>query len=392
MEHIKHLSDKMPHRHLGEPDEIKAAQYIAEMFNRSGVESKLLETRVMGWEVEKGPILEILRPSSTTIECAPFIYSASTPPAGVLGELKRVGTETVIGSFRWNKYAIVDPVGGDTLAFVVGRDIGPAISQPVANPSVNWPSCIIGSRDAEMMENWTRTGERVTARYTCETRFKPGMRAYNVQGTLMGKTEPDKIIVVSAHHDSQGALGFPDPIDSPGASDNASAVAVLIELAKRLAQKKTCKTIHFLSYCGEEWGLVGSRDYVEYLEERGELENVVACVNLEEISKGIVLCCTDKEHETSPRIGMKAIVQSVYEEMGLPSRIGTTWEVPPVGPDSDHWPFYMKGKPVAYLHPQLYMEYHRSTDRFPDVIDQDTWRLSFDLTARIVERIDSMAI
>lgn len=391
MEHIKYFSDKLPHRHLGEPQENQAAEYIADQFKEAGLESSLIENRVLGWEIIGPPRLEVLEPVKKTVECAPFIYSSPTPKNGIEGELEYIGITTVIGAFKWKKYAIVESTTKKVLGYVVGRDIGPAIAQPVANAAVNWPSCIIGDEDVQLIEDFVKKGQKVRVKYSCQSQFKPNLPAYNVQGVLKGETEPDKIIIVSAHHDSQGALGFPQPIDSPGASDNASAVAAIIELARYFKQKKTSKTIYFISYCGEEWGLVGSKEYVDYLEERGILSKVVTCINLEEISKGIVLCCTDAEHERFPRINVASIVKDVYEELNLPSEIGTRWEIP-LGCDSDHWPFYVKGKPIVYIHPELYMEYHRYKDKYPEVIDEKTWQRSFELTKKIIEKIDLAAI
>lgn len=89
---------------------------------------------------------------------------------------------------------------------------------------------------------------------------------------------------------------------------------------------------------------------------------------------------------------MASIVREAYEELNLPSEIGTKWEIPPPGCDSDHWPFYVKGKPIVYIHPDLYMEYHRCEDKYPEVIDKKIWQRSFELTKKIIEKIDLAAI
>ena len=76
--------------------------------------------------------------------------------------------------------------------------------------------------------------------------------------------------LLTAHYDHLG-LGWPDVHKGdegklhPGADDNASGVAVLLELAKALASgEKPQRTIVFVAFTGEEAGLLGSKHYVEH--------------------------------------------------------------------------------------------------------------------------------
>jgi hypothetical protein len=86
--------------------------------------------------------------------------------------------------------------------------------------------------------------------------------ARNVVGVLRGiKPEwADSSVVVGAHYDHLGVR-----IDTayPGADDNASGVAVLIELARQMATSgKPSRTVIFVAFNGEESGLTGSKRYV----------------------------------------------------------------------------------------------------------------------------------
>jgi hypothetical protein len=80
----------------------------------------------------------------------------------------------------------------------------------------------------------------------------------NVIATLRGVTSPDRIYVVTGHIDSRVTDVMNFTSDSPGADDDASGVAVVMELARVLATRPTEATIIFAGVSGEEQGLYGS--------------------------------------------------------------------------------------------------------------------------------------
>ena len=79
-------------------------------------------------------------------------------------------------------------------------------------------------------------------------------RTANVVATLPGTDNPDLIYVVSSHYDSA--------LVSPGADDDSSGTAALLETARLLAAHPQPATIVFASFTGEEAGLFGSREFV----------------------------------------------------------------------------------------------------------------------------------
>jgi hypothetical protein len=76
----------------------------------------------------------------------------------------------------------------------------------------------------------------------------------NVVATLRGTVDPDLVYVVSSHYDSVEA--------GPGADDDASGTAALLEAARVLANHPLPATVIFASFTGEEAGLLGSREFV----------------------------------------------------------------------------------------------------------------------------------
>lgn len=100
----------------------------------------------------------------------------------------------------------------------------------------------------------------------------------NLAVELKGSREPGKIIVVGAHYDSVAGC--------PGANDNASGVAALLELARLLRDAKPARTIRFVAFVNEEapfflHGEMGSGRYAALCKQRGE--NIVAMFSLETI-------------------------------------------------------------------------------------------------------------
>lgn len=80
----------------------------------------------------------------------------------------------------------------------------------------------------------------------------------NVVATLHGSANPERVYIVSAHIDSRGS-DVDDPTDdAPGADDDASGVAVVMELARVLSQEQPEATLVFTAVGGEEQGLYGS--------------------------------------------------------------------------------------------------------------------------------------
>jgi len=80
----------------------------------------------------------------------------------------------------------------------------------------------------------------------------------NVVATLRGTTSPERVYVISGHYDSRVTDVLDGTSDSPGANDDASGVAVVMELARLFATRPTAATLVFTAVAGEEQGLFGS--------------------------------------------------------------------------------------------------------------------------------------
>lgn len=81
----------------------------------------------------------------------------------------------------------------------------------------------------------------------------------NVIATLHGTGTPERFYVVLAHLDSRASDVLDFTSDAPGADDDASGVAVVLELARVMATRQSSATIVFATVAGEKQGLYGSR-------------------------------------------------------------------------------------------------------------------------------------
>lgn len=100
----------------------------------------------------------------------------------------------------------------------------------------------------------------------------------NIIATIPGQVEPDRTVIVCAHYDSTSTQ---PATNAPGADDNASGTAAVMEMARILAGYQFDYTVKFIAFSAEEWGLYGSRHYAQAARQRGE--QIIGVVNLDMI-------------------------------------------------------------------------------------------------------------
>ncbi len=115
----------------------------------------------------------------------------------------------------------------------------------------------------EMRAYAATSGGRMTAElqsYVQEPapRIPTATRITNIVATLRGSVTPERVYVVSGHYDSRVTDVMDATSDSPGADDDASGVAVAMELARVMARRRPAATIVFAAVAGEEQGLYGA--------------------------------------------------------------------------------------------------------------------------------------
>ncbi len=208
---------------------------------------------------------------------------------------------------------------------------------------------------------------------------------HNVEAYLPGTTS--EYVIIGAHYDHLG-LGdehslAPSQIGTihPGADDNASGTAGVIELARWYSkQPKPKRGILFLTFAGEELGLLGSSWYVNH--PLLPLKDAVAMVNMDMIGRirdgkvyingtgtGSTLAKLVNDIPTPP--GFKF---DLSENLGYGG--------------SDHMSFTIKSVPVVFFFSGLHGDYHKPSDTADKINAADAAKL-LSYVAEVVDRLDS---
>lgn len=161
----------------------------------------------------------------------------------------------------------------------------------------------------------------------------------NVIGEKHGAKATDKKLVIAmAHLDSINIQGEPSS-DAPGADDNASGSAAIIEIARVLQHHVAEHDLQLVLFGGEELGLYGSRHYVSELDE-SERRRILAVLNMDMIA-GQNLEVPTVLIEAREREIIDTLVEAANTFSGL--RVETSLH--PFA--SDHIPFIEAGLPAA---------------------------------------------
>jgi Zn-dependent M28 family amino/carboxypeptidase len=119
----------------------------------------------------------------------------------------------------------------------------------------------------------------------------------NVVATLSG-TDPNdnRVLLVSGHLDSRASDVMDSVIAAPGANDDASGVAVVLELARVMSKRRLPCTIIFMAVQGEEQGLLGARHMAGKMKEKGI--NLIAMLNNDIVGNSLASETGDKNNKT----------------------------------------------------------------------------------------------
>ena len=194
----------------------------------------------------------------------------------------------------------------------------------------------------------------------------------NVLAYLPGKT--DEYVIIGAHYDHLGYGNYdslaPSQIGQihPGADDNASGTAGVLELARALAPMKGTlqRGILFASFAGEELGLLGSAHWVQ--QPTLPLEKAVAMLNMDMIGR------IKDDRVYVGGIGTGSTLKVAIEQAQAKSNFKI--EYSPGGYSaSDHTSFVTKRIPVLFFFSGLHSDYHKPSDTWDKINSQGAARL-----------------
>ena len=186
-----------------------------------------------------------------------------------------------------------------------------------------------------------------------------GFSAVNVGAIVPGRDSSrlNEYVAVSAHFDhlGRGSAGKTDVSATgyvhPGADDNASGTAAVLELARRFQERPSPRSVIILAFGAEELGLIGSRAFVEH--PPIDLRKIVLAVNLDMVGRladeRLVIHGADGRRRW---LAVQANATPRFSLVMMPQSSGR----------SDDFSFARFGVPAMHLTTGDHTDYHRSTD------------------------------
>ncbi len=188
-----------------------------------------------------------------------------------------------------------------------------------------------------------------------ETRYQPNAETWNVVGILPGSSLDirTEVLILGAHLDHVGVQA--DQALFPGANDNASGAAAIMEIAEAFvrAGKSPSRTVVFILFSGEEQGLIGSKYYADHPVH--PLNSTVAMMNFDCVAHGDSIRVGGGK--SAPLLWGRAL-QSDAMHKGL--MVPGTWG----NGGADATPFHDQGLPTLYfVTTNSYAHLHRTSDK-----------------------------
>jgi Zn-dependent M28 family amino/carboxypeptidase len=203
-------------------------------------------------------------------------------------------------------------------------------------------------------------------------RITAPVRISNILARLEGSADPERVYVVSGHYDSMPSNVLDFDADAPGANDDASGVAVVMELARIMAIHRPRSTILFAVVAGEEQGLFGSSFMAKTLKSNNT--NVEAMLNNDIVgnprgskgensphvirlfAQGIPETASNTQVQQILRVGgendsptrqLARFVQSVASNSATQMDVAVIYRTDRYGRNGDHSSFLRQGYPAV---------------------------------------------
>ena len=222
---------------------------------------------------------------------------------------------------------------------------------------------------------------------------------HNILAVLRGNDKQlrNEYIVVGSHYDHLGMGGQgsgsrrPDTLGvHPGADDNASGDAVVLELARHFKKTGSPRSIIFAFFGAEEQGLVGSKFFLDWMNKAdskrinlpADKKGIVAMVNLDMV--GRMRGGSMSVSGTGTSSGFKAMVEQVAKQTGVNVAC-----IPDGYGPSDQASFVAQEIPVLFLTTGGHMEYHTPAD-VPSTLNYDGMQQTLEFSQELIARLASL--
>jgi N-acetylated-alpha-linked acidic dipeptidase len=149
---------------------------------------------------------------------------------------------------------------------------------------------------------------------TTDATTNPYKQIWDTFGIIRGTEFPDEMVIIGGHRDAWG----------PGAADNVSGTVSVLEAAHAIAEEARAghrpkRTIIFATWDAEEWGLLGSTEFVEQDTAR-LVKSAVAYLNQDDVAQG-------PNFSAGGSPSLRALLRDVAKEIPDPSNEGSVYDV-----------------------------------------------------------------
>jgi len=401
--HIENMCAHGP-RYVGSEADSKAIEYFKKKLNEYGAEVIEEEFEAPAFE-ERKSLLKITSPIEMEIPCKAVFFTTPTPSEGVSGELIFVGSGSKEEFEKTNvegKIVVVEnspesPKGalGLEISLAASKGAEAYVLAHFASPPYvlmtetgffdrskrfvemepkEIPAVIIGSlhwkKLYSLMEKDTVKGTLLV------DAIREKRKTKNVRGIIPGKKHPEKRILLVAHRDT---------VSCPGASDNTSGNAIILELARIFSKYRPDTTIEIVSFgAGEVLGCVGSWTYME--KHKDELKNVIGAINLDAVGFGGHLrIVTEGSWIDAGPIKTDTKINRLLEEAAKDLNYVVKHTVCMLGL-SDATPFLVNDVPAAWLWKYDDPYWHTDLD-IPENIDPNSLKITAEIVGLAAKRL-----
>nr|MDO8043144.1 M28 family peptidase [Candidatus Baldrarchaeota archaeon] len=401
--HIENMCAYGP-RYVGSEADSKAIEYFKKKLNEYGAEVIEEEFEAPAFE-ERKSFLKITSPIEMEIPCKAVFFTTPTPSEGVSGELIFVGSGSKEEFEKTNvegKIVVVEnspesPKGalGLEISLAASKGAEAYVLAHFASPPYvlmtetgffdrskrfvemepkEIPAVIIGSlhwkKLYSLMEKDTVKGTLLV------DAIREKRKTKNVRGIILGKKHPEKRILLVAHRDT---------VSCPGASDNTSGNAIILELARIFSKYRPDTTIEIVSFgAGEVLGCVGSWTYME--KHKDELKNVIGAINLDAVGFGGHLrIVTEGSWIDAGPIKTDTKINRLLEEAAKDLNYVVKHTVCMLGL-SDATPFLVNDVPAAWLWKYDDPYWHTDLD-IPENIDPNSLKITAEIVGLAAKRL-----
>lgn len=337
-------------RFAGSESEAKARDYLkARLAQATGEQVDVRHIPYNGWSRESWE-LKLLAPNSLTLHSHPLVRSPSTPPDGIEAEVVDLGRGTLEdfahhenklrGRFvlvrheymfstthihRRVKYGWAKDRGAS--GFLIASHIPGDIVVTGSSGGEELPALGLSCEGAEALAKPRDSLPRIHLNLKARTR---PTTAENLIAEIPGQT--DEWVVVCAHYDGHDL--------AQSAIDNATGVAAALAIAETFAPVAATlrRGLRIIFFTIEEWGLLGSRAYVDDISE-SERRKIALVINLDSLVGGSQLTAL-----TSGFGELKPFVKRIAKAAGREIAIHL-----PMMANSDHYNFARHGIPALRL-------------------------------------------